>query len=166
MTDSYGAGYDRFTAAVRSCEDVNESVFLVYLYVGGYHFVVNLERNARVVYVIESEHGLVALEYLGLAKIQPLIVKRAQKRRALDDKFYLGHNVEQKIRVFKHVALNYLLPGAKRLLVNVVYCRVEGKRERRSLIFRLLFSEGNEICDAGILVVFEIEAEYLFEHVS
>ena len=73
---------------------------------------------------------------------------------------------DKEVGIFQHVHLNYSFPGTQGLLVYVVYRGIEGERECGLLVVRLLLSKGNEICDAGVLVLLEVKSEYLFDHVA
>ena len=52
------------------------------------------------------------------------------------------------------------------MAIDLVDGRIEGKRKRRFLVFALLFAEGGKVRDAGVLILFEIQAQDLVQGVA
>ena len=126
-----------------------------------------LTRNITITALcaVVSIYTLVAYHF-GTAKGKTFLLQCAEKICSFDEEFYLGQEVKQEVGILKHIALNYLFPRAKRLLVNVVYCRIEGKSESGLLVVGLLLAKGYEVCNAGVFGVLEVKTKYFFYNVA
>ena len=86
--------------------------------------------------------------------------------RAAHEQLDLGQKPKQKIGVVEDVGLHNPFPRAERGAIDLTKCRIECQGQSGLLIFVLLFAEGYEIGNAGILVILEIEAENLIQGVA
>ena len=152
-----GAGDNRFTAAVGAREHVNGCIFIKCNVICN-DLVLNFECYAGIVKSRCRESAFFDRSNFGQRENTTLVFERAQHIGALYQKFKFGHQVEQELCIFKNVGLHNLLPRTQRGAVNVVNSTVKRERERHFLIFALLFAKGNKVCNAGIAIVFEIEA--------
>ena len=95
-----------------------------------------------------------------------LFLKPFQHTGAFHQKLYFGDKIQQKICIFKHVLLNYLLPRAKRRAVNIVDSGIKGYRQGCLLVFCLILVKGHKLGNACVFVVLEIKAQDLFYYIS
>ena len=168
LSKAQSACYYRFSAAVRSCEDVYKRIVLVEACIvcDDLRVIRELERDGGIVKLHCVEYGRGHIRYLGGAEGTVLCHKAIEHIGTLDDKFDLGHKREKEIGIFKHVGVYDLFPGFKRGAIDLVYRGIECGRERGLLVIRLALAEGNKICNAGILVVLEAESQNLVNSIS
>ena len=170
LAEADGAGDDRLTASVGAREDVDHGVFggivkvdivgddlLAVAELEGYGGVIQLGRAEDIVL-----HGAQGGGAEGTALVQKLLLELGALHHELD----LGHQPQEEVGVLQDVSLDDLLPGAERGLVDLPDGGVEGQGQGGLLIVGLLLAEGDQGGNAGVLVVLEVEAQDLLQHLT
>ena len=163
--DAHRAGDDRFSAAVRTGQDVDHALLVKDEVVRHYRRV-QLHGDDGIAQSFRVEGFFRNGPDLGMTERTAPLLQLHQKLRGFGDELDLRHHPDEEVRVLQNVMLNDLLPGADGRAEHIPDGAVEGILQGHLLVVALPLPEGNERRYAGLVVVLEVQPEHLVKELS